>query len=132
MRYIESKIGMIEQKSSIYETEPWGFDSFNNFLNQVILVQTRLVARQVMDNLLEIEQRMGRKRIDSKRYTDRLIDLDILLFNDEIINEEGLHIPHPKLHTRAFVLKPLAEISNKTIHPRFNKSIMQLLSELVE
>lgn len=130
LAFIQSEIGNIEQKSSIYETEPWGYDSFNNFLNQVIGVRTALTAREVMDLLLEIEHRMGRRRYKSKSYTDRLIDLDILFYNDEIIDKNDLHIPHPKLHTREFVLQPLVEVSDQIIHPSFNKTVLQLLAEL--
>ncbi len=128
---ITQRIGIVQQKSSIYETEPWGFNSFNNFLNLVIEIRTELNAEKVLVKLLEIEQDMGRKR-DHEGYQDRIIDLDILLFDDIILKNKELEIPHPRLHQRLFTLEPLAEIAPDIFHPRFKTSIKTLLTTLLE
>lgn len=107
--------GIIKQ-SSIYESVPWGFESDQLFLNQVITVETILNAFQLLEKLLAIENTMGRIRIDGS-YTSRTIDLDILYFNNEVINSESLTIPHPRLHLRKFTMLPMAEIAPNLIHP---------------
>jgi 2-amino-4-hydroxy-6-hydroxymethyldihydropteridine diphosphokinase len=127
---ISKNIGIIEQKSSIYETEPWGYDSFNNFLNQVIEVETELTPKILLQRLLLIEEKMGRKRLDVNNYQDRIIDLDILLYANLVINDAEIKIPHPKMHERKFMLEPLLEISKGLIHPILNKNVAELLNQL--
>jgi len=119
-------IGTVVSASSIYETEPWGFKSENNFLNMVLSVKTEISPSGLLGRILMIESQMGRVRGDTG-YKSRKIDIDILLYNDEIVKEEALVIPHPKMHERRFVLVPLAEIAPEIIHPVFNKSISSLL-----
>lgn len=128
---IEKNIGLIAQKSSIYETKPWGYQSFNNFLNQVVQVETTQSAPEVLRKLLQIEKSMGRNR-DNLGYQDRTIDLDIIFFNEDEVAEQDLIVPHPKMHLRAFILEPMCEIQPNFMHPVFKKSIATLLTELKE
>jgi 2-amino-4-hydroxy-6-hydroxymethyldihydropteridine diphosphokinase len=127
---INSELGIIVQKSSFYETKPWGFTSFNNFLNRVIEFETNLNPSKLLAALLSIEEKMGRKRSHDTHYQDRIIDLDILFYDDEIINAANLVIPHPRLHLRKFVLAPLAEINSDLMHPVLRKKVGLLLKEL--
>ena len=122
---IDSLCGKIIAQSSIYETEAWGSDSERKYLNQVIKIETKLTANQLLSNLLKIEKKLGRKR-DKNINSDRTIDIDILFFNSEVINNKTLEIPHPRLHQRNFVLKPLNEIASDFKHPVFKKTISVL------
>jgi 2-amino-4-hydroxy-6-hydroxymethyldihydropteridine diphosphokinase len=123
---IEEVIGTVVSASSIYETEPWGFKSENDFLNMVMSVKTELSPSGLVGRILMIESQMGRTRGDAG-YTSRNIDIDILLYDNEIVKEGALIIPHPKMHDRRFVLIPLAEIAPDLIHPVFSMSIASLL-----
>ena len=124
---ISQSVGKIIIHSSIYETAPWGNDNQPMYLNQVLLVDTILAPSQLMQKLLEIEASMGRVRNGVNQ--PRSIDLDILYFNDQIINEEHLIIPHPRIHFRKFVLIPLNEIESNLMDPLHKKSVGQLLLE---
>ena len=127
--YIEDKIGFIRSKSSYYQTSPWGFDSDDEFLNRVIVVDCILKPNKIMYLLLEIENELGRVRDENKDgYQSRIIDLDILLIEDLIINNDLLVVPHPHMANRRFVLEPLSEIAGDFIHPVEQKSINHLLS----
>ena len=117
--------GEITLQSAIYETDAWGSNSENKYLNQVIKINTKLNATQLLKTLLKIEKKLGRKR-DENKNSDRTIDLDILFFNDEIIKTKELNIPHPRLHQRNFVLQPLSEIAGNLVHPIFKKTIFSL------
>ncbi len=110
--------------SHLYETPPWGYVDQPAFLNQVILAQTYLSAMDVLAYLKNIEQKLGRK--PNFRYGPRLIDLDILFFNNEIIQMESLTIPHPELINRAFVLIPLCEIAPDYVHPVDQRTMCEL------
>ena len=123
---ISLRVGEIHNKSSIYESEPWGFDASINFLNQVVEIRTDLSAQDLLKQLLAIEIELGRERKESG-YASRTIDLDILFYNNEIIYIEKLIIPHPRLHKRIFTLKPLCEIAPNLIHPVLKKTIKTLL-----
>ena len=125
---IEEHIGHVVKSSSVYETEPWGFNTRETFLNAVIEVGTELNPSAVLGAILMIETLLGRTR-GEKQYSSRVIDIDILLYNDLIVNEVSLKIPHPLLHERMFVLVPLCEIAPDIIHPIFNKSVL-LLSKI--
>jgi len=132
--YLEKAIKNIEaiapviKTSSVYETQSWGKTDAPDYLNQVILLRTNLPAQTILQKVLAIEKQFGRER--DEKWGPRTIDIDILFYGDEIINEPGLQIPHPELHKRRFTLEPLAEIAPNLIHPILNKNILQLKNEL--
>ena len=128
LKLLAEKAGEIVHLSSLYETPPWGMVDETDFINQALLFQTDLTANLLMDTIIQIELLMGRTRT-AKGYEPRTIDIDILFFNSEIINNEKLSVPHPLLYNRRFVLEPMAEIAPGFIHPVFQKSIEALLSE---
>ncbi len=111
IRLVGERVGMVTRRSSFHETEPWGFQSENRFLNAVILCETEKSPREVLSLTKQIERELGRT-LKSKDgiYHDRLMDIDILLFDKLSIDEPDLKIPHPFMHERAFVMKPLEEI----------------------
>lgn len=122
-------IGMgcnIIQQSSIYETPPWGFEADQYFLNQIIQVTTALNASTLIIELLAIEKKLGRIR-GSEGYESRTMDLDVLFFNNAVLSEENLTIPHPRLHLRKFVLVPMNEVAPNFLHPVLNLTINTLL-----
>ncbi|HLN53690.1 MAG TPA: 2-amino-4-hydroxy-6-hydroxymethyldihydropteridine diphosphokinase [Lentimicrobium sp.] len=125
---ITLKVGKITAYSSVYETEAWGTNDPLPFLNQVISVETGLSPDDLLQKLLNIEQLLGRKRTGVLNQP-RIIDIDILLFGDQIVKTESLTIPHERMHLRKFVLVPLAEIAPSEIHPLFKKSFTELLTE---
>ena len=124
---IAHEIGAITKSSGVYETASWGNTDQPAYLNQVLWVQTSMDAVQLLKRCLKIERKMGRER--NQKWESRLIDIDILLFNQDVVNEENLTIPHPYLEKRRFVLSPLCDIAPKLIHPILLKSIAQLLEE---
>jgi 2-amino-4-hydroxy-6-hydroxymethyldihydropteridine diphosphokinase len=128
---IKDAIGVILKKSSLYETEPWGFHHPLNFYNRVLLVKTEADPVQLMSQCLQIEKQMGRQRQHSK-YEARTIDIDILFYGDRVIATTDLQIPHPYLHLRKFILEPLCELTSDFIHPIFKKSVSQMLAECVD
>jgi 2-amino-4-hydroxy-6-hydroxymethyldihydropteridine diphosphokinase len=121
---IDISIGRVEQKSSIYETQSWGFKS-NNFYNVCLLIESSLSVESIFNKILKIEKDMGRLKSGNK-YSDRCIDIDILFVEDIIVNSKNLIIPHPRLHLRKFVLTPMLDLAPDLIHPILNKSIKQL------
>lgn len=123
---IEAKIGKIIQRSRIYETDAWGITDQPSFYNQVLVVESSFSAIEVIKIILKIEEELGRVR--TIKNAARTIDIDILFFNNEIVNEENLTIPHPQIANRRFVLKPLDEIAPMLIHPVYKKSIHELLA----
>ena len=124
---ITKQCGALTNSSSIYETAAWGFTDQPSFLNQAITISTPLNARQLLRKILKIEKEMGRVR--KEKLGPRIIDIDILLFENEIHDLTFLKIPHPEMHNRRFVLTPLAEIDPELMHPVFKKTIAQLLEE---
>lgn len=128
---IEERIGDITAISAFYVTDPVGFNSANQFLNAVCKVETKQSPLEVLQTTQSIEKEMGRSiKSQDKIYADRVIDIDLLLFDDQIVKYPELTLPHPHLHERAFVLLPLAEIGGDYIHPVLHKSIDQLKAEL--
>ncbi len=125
--------GKIIQESSIYESDPWGYESANAFLNQCLLIQTGLSPQRLLEIILTIETDAGRIRYKEKKrmglYTDRTLDIDILFYGDFIVNEPKLIIPHPKIETRRFVLLPLSELTPEWIHPVTGKSVIKMLAD---
>lgn len=122
--------GTVEQVSSLYETEPWGMSNAKSFLNIAVKLTTVLSVFQFLDELLKIEEQLGRTRNPlTTEYESRPIDIDILFWGSKIIQTDQLTIPHPHLQIRKFVLVPLCEIAAEFIHPVFQKTIALLLDE---
>jgi len=129
VKTLEIEVGEIIRLSSFYASKPWGFESENEFLNAAVLLETKLSPSDLLSKTQEIELNLGRKAKTSKGYKDRLIDIDILLYDDLIINLATLKIPHPLMAERDFVLKPLAEISPELVHPVLGKRIIEMLEQ---
>lgn len=123
---IREMIGKIIRCSLVYETEAWGNNDQPDFLNQVLIVQSSLDAAACMQQIFSIEKKMGRVR--TEKNAPRIIDIDILFFNNETINKPHLQIPHPQIQNRRFVLIPMNELSPALVHPVLNKSIGDLLA----
>lgn len=128
LQNIERDVGTVISRSSLYETEAWGKENLPPYLNQVVAVNTELTARELLETVQEIEKLMGRTRME--KWGSRLIDIDILFYGEECIDEPDLIIPHPFLAQRKFTLIPLNEIAADLIHPVFHKTVRELLSEL--
>jgi len=125
---IEEHVGNVVDGSPVYKTEPWGFQSDSPFLNQVIMVKTNLEPDQLLKMIFMIEEKMGRKRNYSEgKYTSRPIDIDILFYNDLVIESEELIVPHPRLHKRNFTLIPLNDLSPDFCHPLLKKTVAELV-----
>ena len=122
---IRERIGVITSVSSLYETEPWGFEHENWFLNQALIVKSVLAPEEVFRKTHDIERKLGRKR-DNSRYNGRIIDIDILFVDEEIFYSDDLVIPHPRLHKRKFALLPLLKIAPKLRHPLLDRSVEEM------
>lgn len=137
-KMINDEAGIVMRCSHTYDTEAWGFKSESRFTNQVLVVDTDLTPEQLLVVVQSIEARMGRDREREKalkeksgeRYCSRVIDIDILLYDDRIIETPDLVVPHPLMHERAFVLRPLCELMRDRVHPILGKSMGQLYTEL--
>ena len=129
IKMLAERCGKVFLLSSLYETEPWGFIAEQNFLNQVVALDTEMNPYVLLRELLMIEKELGRKRHDVEGYESRPIDLDILYYDDMIINDDDLILPHPRLHKRRFALMPLCDIAADFIHPVFKRSNRELLNE---
>ncbi len=125
---MEEKLGSTSKKSNIFITAAWGNQNQPEFYNQAIKIETKLSAADLLKRALEVEELLGRKRGNDK-WQERIIDIDILFYNDEIIDSIELQIPHPFIQERKFVLVPMNEIASELIHPIFKKSIKILLGE---
>lgn len=127
---IENEVGTVAKVSGVYNSEPWGFEAENNFYNMAVEVQTELNPRELLTTCQNIEKTIGRiKTHDTFGYTSRVIDIDIIFYEDQVVKEEHLVIPHYLMHKRFFVLKPINEIAPDFIHPVLKKSIAELLEE---
>ena len=152
-RKLAERAGREVAASKLYESEPWGFEAPERFLNQVLVLDTPLEPEQLLDYCQQIEQEGGRVRPQPqtqvlqnvegqsvadepnsplRQYSSRSLDIDILFYGDQVINTPRLQIPHPLLHRRGFVLRPLAEVLPDFVHPVLHKTVSQLLDELKE
>jgi len=127
-KLILNQTGELERISRYYESEPWGYSSGNRFYNCCLSLRTTLDPLPLLDMLLAIEKQMGRERA-GKGYSDRIIDIDLLLFGDILLDHPRLTLPHPAIEKRRFVLVPLAEIAPGLIHPVTGISISQMLQQ---
>lgn len=127
---LEKRGIIVKKKSSMYETEPWGVKDQPQFINMALEVETGLEPHELLRTLKDVEREVGREV--TFKWGPRIIDLDILLFNDLFLREDNLQIPHPLMHKRDFVLKPLCEIAPERIHPLLKVSICDLLQELAK
>lgn len=127
---IEKRIGIIRQRSSLFETKAWGKTDQPDFINQVLIVETKLSPHILLKSALAIEKEMG--RIRTEKWGARLIDIDLLYYGKQILHTDSLTLPHPGIAQRRFVLEPLTELLPDFIHPLLNKSHRQLLIECTD
>ncbi len=127
---IEHICGAIEQVSSVYQTAPWGKSDQPDFLNQALLIDSSLLPHELLNAILSIEKKMG--RIRTVKNAARIIDVDILFYNREIISEPDLKIPHPRIAERRFVLAPLNDIAPEYVHPVLGKTVQMLFRECTD
>ena len=123
---IDERLGKLELQSALYQSPPWGFEHENDFINQVLIMNTEKDAEEVLQSCLQIEVDLGRKRT-AQGYGARTIDIDVLFVNDEVMETESLVLPHPRLHLRKFTLLPLVELIPDFVHPTLQKSMQELL-----
>lgn len=126
---INRSCGKVEACSSFYSSAPWGFESSNDFINIAIILNTSFAPEKLLHRLQKIEILAGRTKKSDNYYHDRVLDIDIICFDDMIKNTPDLIIPHPHMQSRRFVLQPFADIAPHYTHPVFNKNIQQLLLE---
>ena len=125
---LNGEVGPIVESSSIYETEPWGFTSQDMFLNQVLVLETSLAPDELLDRILALERLMGRNR-SGESYTSRIIDIDILFYDEITLHAKNLIIPHRHIEDRMFTLVPLAELAPDFVHPVLKMTMRELLLE---
>ncbi len=129
LRLISAKAGSVRRQSSVRETEPWGLEDQPKFFNMAAEIETEAGPHELLEILKKIEREMGRK--ETYRWGPRTIDLDLLFFDDVIMDTPDLRIPHPLLHEREFVLRPLSEIAPDKVHPILKKTVRELFSEIL-
>lgn len=135
---VNKHLGIILRCSHNYESKAWGFTSSENFFNQAILLDTDFSPEELLDKVLEIENKLGRNRAEEERikgetgerFAPRVIDIDILFYDDEVIDTPRLKVPHPLIQDRDFVLRPLNEIVPDKIHPTLRKTVRTLFEEM--
>lgn len=124
---IEERVGSVAVCSDVIETEPWGYRSNNPYLNQVIGVESKKNPEEILLITQDIERRLGRtQKSISGVYNDRTVDIDLLIWDDRVVNQPHLQIPHPLMHLRSFVLEPLSSIAPDLVHPLLKKSMTDL------
>ena len=127
IKKIEERIGNVVSLSAFYATAPWGFSSVNSFLNAAVCVETTLLPLQVLEETQRIERELGRtEKSVNGLYADRLIDIDLLLYDDRVMDAEGLILPHPLMTERRFVMEPLSEIAPDVVHQVLHKTMKEL------
>lgn len=130
MAKIAVAVGVVSQQSGVYKTEPWGNKNQQDFLNQVLEIETELNPEEVLRTILAIETEMGRNRL--RKWEPRIIDIDLLFYGNTIIRTQNLIVPHPLLHERRFTLLPLAEIAPDWVHPVFHQTVSELLESCTD
>ena len=126
---LAERVGDVLALSGFYETEPWGFQSENTFLNAALRLETSLSPLELLKATQQIEAEMGRTQKSNGTYHDRIIDIDILLYDDLILQTPELTLPHPLMQDRRFVMEPLLEIAPNVVHPVFKKTVVSLMRE---
>ena len=135
---LSRRVGEVDRASQIYGSEPWGFHAEELFSNQALILQTSLSPIEVLDEALATEQEVGRdrareqeeKEITGERYASRVVDVDVMFYDDEIIDTPRLKLPHPLLHVREFALEPLCEIMGDYRHPVLERTLNDIYEEL--
>ena len=123
-----SSIAKVVQISSLYETDPVGKEDQPEFINCVVEIETELSPQDLLKHLNRVEEELGRVR--HEKWGPRIIDLDIIFYDDQVIIDQNLEIPHPRAHLRRFVIEPLCEIAPEFIHPKFSISVLELLNKI--
>ncbi|HUW94002.1 MAG TPA: 2-amino-4-hydroxy-6-hydroxymethyldihydropteridine diphosphokinase [Bacteroidales bacterium] len=129
LNQLKKEAGRITAKSSVWETEPWGFEAEEQFLNMTVELVTTLDPEALLAIIHSMENRLGRTHRKGRGYQSRVIDIDILLWEDKVISVPGLQVPHPHLGDRRFVLVPLCEMAADTVHPLSFKTVREMLAE---
>ncbi len=129
---IGDRVGKVLARSRDHWTEPWGFADDRLFLNRALLLSTELDPRAVLNACLDIERSLGRTRSTAPGHAPRNVDIDVLFHGDHVVEEPGLHIPHPRVHERAFALAPVADIAPSLIHPTLHRTVLDLLNDVVQ
>jgi 2-amino-4-hydroxy-6-hydroxymethyldihydropteridine diphosphokinase len=124
---VDVRIGDVEEVSSVYETEPWGVEGHRSYFNQVVSVSTALAPGRLMLACLQIERTFGRRRYQGQT-RPRKMDIDILFYDQRVVHQKKVTIPHPRLHLRRFALIPLSELNPELVHPGFQLSVRELLN----
>ena len=122
----------ILKTSSFYETQPWGNKNQEWFINAALALDTDFTCEELLEFCQNIEVQLGRVRKENEKWAQRAIDIDILMYDDKLINKQNLIVPHPLMHLRAFVLVPMLEVKADLVHPIFNKTISELYDELAD
>lgn len=126
IRLIQDLAGTVIEKSSLYETAPWGFEDENKFLNQVLAVETNLEPADLFQTIVSIENQLGRVR-NGSQFSSRTIDIDILFYENRVVLTKSLTIPHPRIKERRFVLEPMCELNPQFLHPLEKITMKELL-----